>query len=77
MKKQKFYPKQVANKLNKKSIIKLDLGEKTALNFFSSKGRKYSMQVLVVTQFLNDYIQNLDGKSIMDNVNSEILIKKH
>jgi len=47
MKVQKFYPKQVINKLKGRSVDSLDKGEKAALIFFIRKGRKYGMAISI------------------------------
>lgn len=45
MKKQRFYPKQVMKRLKGRLVETLDYGEKTALTFFITKGRKFGMSI--------------------------------
>ena len=48
MRVRRFYPKQVAKKLNGKEVDSLGLGERSALTFFFKRGRKYGISISVV-----------------------------
>lgn len=48
MRVRKFYPKQVAKKLNGREVDSLGPGERSALTFFFNRGRKYGISISVV-----------------------------
>lgn len=47
MKKRKFYPRQVAKRLNGKNPESMSSGERAALQFFTIKGRKMGVDIKI------------------------------
>jgi hypothetical protein len=78
MKKQKFYPKQVAKKLAGREVTSLNEGELEALSFFFKRRRKYGMTIGIIKDLNMAEFAKMepeDAQVIFENTNSKIKIK--
>lgn len=77
MKERKFYPRQIAKRLNGKSSESLDAGERAALRYFMRNSRKLG----IALQTAKSDIAGLkrigadQAQAIVANANSRILLR--
>ena len=79
MRVRKFYPRQVAKKLQGKNPQSLDRGDQAALRFFTLRGRKMGVGVTICRTSMADFqsLSREEGEAILNNCNPAIKMQLH
>lgn len=76
MKQRNFYPRQVAKRLSGKHPASWSSGERAALRFFTTRGRKMGIGVLIARTDIADFKSagKEEAEAILGNTNQRIIM---